>query len=577
MHALYFTLFSSLMVCCQTNKINFDVSSMVVYMVDNLTISCKPNATLNMEIYFIKLMKKSTANIWTDIVTKHATISGLKTVWYDHDIQNRSYYDFSDKSEKSLKMKISKENVLSSDKGLYACNVSGLIDGYVSTFDEVKEIQILYLETTNEGTIKQQATTQETTNISTPAQGMTTQEVTTHRTTTQEATTQEVTSGRETTKDVETENLITHGTTNKVDTTTEENTTKGVTVPEATTQDTQNINTFAQETTTQEATPQKATTQKAITQGVTSKAITTKVARTDNTVTDGATNYEDTTTEALKTTTKEVTSQEATNQDTPKLDTSVQEKPTHEVTTQNATTQKAITQGVTSKAITTKGARTENTVTDGATNKEHTSTEDYFPLIGGLGLGIPLFFVLLALIICICALNSRRRSNSLDDDDFDRNRPADSAFHGRWDDESVDSERGAYDNEMFRGKYPYVYDNNKGGTPASFSWDFIFQSLPGNGQLKYVYNYIKQHGTWPNGYGTANSAEYWAESTSSFFHTMTRIMDVGMNNCNFNHLCGSEMESRAWLKKHDSWMYNLLVKIYTNNNPTVPSTLNVCQ
>lgn len=88
-------------------------------------------------------MKKSTANIWTDIVTKHATISGLKTVWYDHDIQNRSYYDFSDKSEKSLKMKISKENVLSSDKGLYACNVSGLIDGYVSTFDEVKEIQIL--------------------------------------------------------------------------------------------------------------------------------------------------------------------------------------------------------------------------------------------------------------------------------------------------------------------------------------------------------------------------------------------------------------------------------------------------
>lgn len=116
---------------------------MVVYMVDNLTISCKPNATLNMEIYFIKLMKKSTANIWTDIVTKHATISGLKTVWYDRDIQNRSYYDFSDKSEKSLIIKISKENVFYSDKGLYACNVSGLIDSDVSTFDEVKEIQIL--------------------------------------------------------------------------------------------------------------------------------------------------------------------------------------------------------------------------------------------------------------------------------------------------------------------------------------------------------------------------------------------------------------------------------------------------
>ncbi|VDI73636.1 Hypothetical predicted protein [Mytilus galloprovincialis] len=128
---------------------------------------------------------------------------------------------------------------------------------------------------------------------------------------------------------------------------------------------------------------------------------------------------------------------------------------------------------------------------------------DNFPLIVGLGVGIPLFFIVLALIIVLCVYNSKRqKSNSLDDDDLDRtmpahegfftgalpgrfnswNRPGDSAFHGRWDDESVDSERGAYDNEMFRGKDPYVYDNNKGGKPASFSWDFIFQSLPGNGQ-----------------------------------------------------------------------------------------------
>ncbi|OPL28935.1 hypothetical protein AM593_05258, partial [Mytilus galloprovincialis] len=130
---------------------------------------------------------------------------------------------------------------------------------------------------------------------------------------------------------------------------------------------------------------------------------------------------------------------------------------------------------------------------------------DNFPLIVGLGVGIPLFFIVLALIIVLCVYNSKRhKSNSLDDDDLDRtmpahegffsgaipgrfnswNRPGDSAFHGRWDDESVDSERGAYDNEMLRGKDPYVYDNNKGGKPASFSWDFIFQSLPGNGQKK---------------------------------------------------------------------------------------------
>ncbi|CAG2220375.1 unnamed protein product [Mytilus edulis] len=134
---------------------------------------------------------------------------------------------------------------------------------------------------------------------------------------------------------------------------------------------------------------------------------------------------------------------------------------------------------------------------------------DNFPLIVGLGVGIPLFFIVLALIIVLCVYNSKRhKSNSLDDDDLNRtmpahegfftgaisgrfnswNRPGDSAFHGRWDDESVDSERGgAYDNEMFRGKDPYVYDNNKGGKPASFSWDFIFQSLPGNGQQQSVH------------------------------------------------------------------------------------------
>ncbi|CAG2236072.1 unnamed protein product [Mytilus edulis] len=262
------------------------------------------------------------------------------------------------------------------------------------------------------------------------------------------------------------------------------------------------------------------------------------------------------TTEDSEVTTQEIStvdfssSEEATTQET----TTKQATTTQEVTTQEVTTVKTTTPEVTTKVVTTKSETTQTTqeiTTQGATTKDvsvptttytpisatvTTSTTlcgifntlntcptgqecsidgngvpycapiestDNFPLIVGLGVGIPLFFIVLALIIVLCVYNSKRhKSNSLDDDDLNRtmpahegfftgaipgrfnswNRPGDSAFHGRWDDESVDSERGAYDNEMFRGKDPYVYDNNKGGKPASFSWDFIFQSLPGNGQ-----------------------------------------------------------------------------------------------
>merc|ERR1711860_192310 len=93
-------------------------------------------------------------------------------------------------------------------------------------------------------------------------------------------------------------------------------------------------------------------------------------------------------------------------------------------------------------------------------------------------------------------------------------------------------------------------------------------------RLRYIYNYIKAHHTWYDGYGTANSAEYWAEATSAFFMTVTRHGHgspvVGMDECNFNHVCRNEMEARQWLKTHDIWMYNLLSKIYTNNRPTTP-------
>ncbi|VDI38554.1 Hypothetical predicted protein [Mytilus galloprovincialis] len=101
---------------------------------------------------------------------------------------------------------------------------------------------------------------------------------------------------------------------------------------------------------------------------------------------------------------------------------------------------------------------------------------DNFPLIIGLGVGLPLFFLFLALIIVLYVYNSKRpKSNSLNGDDLDRtmpahegffagvipgrfnswNRPRGRAFHGHWNDRSVESERGAYDNEMFRGKDLY--------------------------------------------------------------------------------------------------------------------------
>jgi hypothetical protein len=52
-------------------------------------------------------------------------------------------------------------------------------------------------------------------------------------------------------------------------------------------------------------------------------------------------------------------------------------------------------------------------------------------------------------------------------------------------------------------------------------------------QLAYIFNYVKSHHVWNNGYGSANSAEYWAEATSSYFITVTRhghgSPAVGMN------------------------------------------------
>lgn len=130
------------LVYCKSNRITFEVSSNVNYREDDLTISCKPDTTLNIFIYVMKIMKKI-GDIWTDIVTKHTHNFQLISQWLDEDTRIRSYYDFSNKSEKSLTYKIPREHVKYSDAGLYACNISGLIDDNVATIDEVREIKIL--------------------------------------------------------------------------------------------------------------------------------------------------------------------------------------------------------------------------------------------------------------------------------------------------------------------------------------------------------------------------------------------------------------------------------------------------
>ena len=129
---------------------------------------------------------------------------------------------------------------------------------------------------------------------------------------------------------------------------------------------------------------------------------------------------------------------------------------------------------------------------------------DNFELIVGLGVGIPLFFIIVGLIIVLCVYNNKRKKSKDMEDDIDRTMPADQGlftgaipgrcnswnkqsaypFNDRCDEISLDSDRGAYNNEKYRGKDADVYDNNRSGKPDNFSWDFIFQGLPTNGQYR---------------------------------------------------------------------------------------------
>ncbi|XP_076093005.1 uncharacterized protein LOC143064225 isoform X2 [Mytilus galloprovincialis] len=110
----------------------------------------------------------------------------------------------------------------------------------------------------------------------------------------------------------------------------------------------------------------------------------------------------------------------------------------------------------------------------------------------------------------------------------------------------------------------------------------VFKHLPTSykNRFAYIYHYDKQHKIWKDGYGMATSAEFWAEASSAWFHTAVypglHSPSVGLDLCNFDQVCGSEMENRQWLRTHDPSLYNLLSKVYTNNQPFLPSGLKVC-
>ncbi|GAB1599749.1 uncharacterized protein LOC115209673 [Argonauta hians] len=117
-----------------------------------------------------------------------------------------------------------------------------------------------------------------------------------------------------------------------------------------------------------------------------------------------------------------------------------------------------------------------------------------------------------------------------------------------------------------------------------FSHEFahlIMSYMPPGWRSKVVnaYNRAKQYGTWKlNHYAMATSQEYWAEATEGFFLDVTRT-DVtgGLNMCGTSHVCPNEMAARAYIKKHDPRLFEVLSYVYTGNKPTIPGGLKVCE
>ncbi|XP_067667816.1 uncharacterized protein [Haliotis asinina] len=99
-----------------------------------------------------------------------------------------------------------------------------------------------------------------------------------------------------------------------------------------------------------------------------------------------------------------------------------------------------------------------------------------------------------------------------------------------------------------------------------------------NTKIHAAYNNAYSHRLWTLGvYGMVNADEYWAEATSSFFMSITRTdVSAGMNMCGTSQPCSSEAASRAYLKRHDPQLFEVLEYAYTNNRPDIRSGLRPC-
>ncbi|XP_050410375.1 uncharacterized protein LOC126824952 [Patella vulgata] len=92
-------------------------------------------------------------------------------------------------------------------------------------------------------------------------------------------------------------------------------------------------------------------------------------------------------------------------------------------------------------------------------------------------------------------------------------------------------------------------------------------------KIKAAYTHEKYSNLWkPGVYGTADAQEYWAEATEAFFSATVRT-DVtgGLNMCGTSHPCSTEQQARAYLKRHDPQLFEVLSYAYTNNHPEIAS------
>ncbi|KAK6168143.1 hypothetical protein SNE40_022026 [Patella caerulea] len=97
-------------------------------------------------------------------------------------------------------------------------------------------------------------------------------------------------------------------------------------------------------------------------------------------------------------------------------------------------------------------------------------------------------------------------------------------------------------------------------------------------KIEAAFTHEKYNNLWkPGVYATANSAEYWAEATESFFMaTDRRDVTGGLDMCGTSHACTNEQQARAYLKRHDPQLFDVLSYAYTNHHPEITSGIKIC-